>query len=546
MHTINTISGNLVDISNKHIYPATLFIENGIIKEIKQEANSFDTYILPGFVDAHIHIESSMLPPVEFARAAMPHGTVGVVSDPHEIANVLGINGIHYMLDNAALSPLTVCFGGPSCVPASPFENGGAVISAEDIDHLLSTKAMGYLAEMMNYPGIIHGFEEVMSKITIAKKHNKPIDGHAPGLKGSELERYIKAGITTEHEAVSYEEALEKMQKGMKILIREGSAAKNFNELIPLLNTNPDKCMFCSDDKHPDDLLAGHINELVRRAVKMGYDVMKVLKAACLNPVQHYKMDVGLLRPGDSADFIITNNLKDFSIINVIKKGIKVAEKGSFLFPYHHSEIINNFKLKKRKINEFNLPYDKGDINVIGVIDGQLITQKLTAKPKLEGNTVVSDPQNDVLKLCVINRYKKDSKPAIGFVKNIGLKQGAIGSSVAHDSHNIVVTGVDDASICTVVNALINTKGGICAYNNKTNTLKTLPLPIAGIMSDKPVEEVAASYSELDAMAKELGSTLSAPFMTLSFLALSVIPSLKLSDKGLFDSEAFEFISVFK
>ena len=543
MESIKTISGNVVDVLNSEIYPATLKISEGKIIEIQKEVKVYENYIIPGFVDSHIHIESSMLIPSEFARIALTHGTIAVVSDPHEIANVLGVEGIKYMIENAKKVPLKFYFGAPSCVPASPFETSGADLGLEEVKELLKSEQIKFLGEVMNFPGVINKDPIVTEKLKIAKKYSKLIDGHAPGLRGEALDRYIKSGVSTDHESITIEEALEKIKLGMKIQIREGSASKNFEDLMPILNNNFQSCMFCSDDKHPDDLVKGHINELVKRAVSKGIDIMNVLKAACVNPVLHYKLDVGLLREGDYADFLVIDNLENFNVLNTYIQGKLVSENGKALIPKTDSEAINNFNIKQKEVEDFVLPDNKNRINVIKVIEDQLITDRLLLDSKIEDNNVVSDVENDVLKIVVVNRYE-NVKPAIGFVKGMGLKEGAIASSVAHDSHNIIAVGTNDEEICKAVNLIIKNKGGVSATSKTRGSV--LSLPVAGIMSNENYSEVVRKYQKVDKMAKDFGSKLHAPFMTLSFLALLVIPKLKLSDKGLFDGERFEFTNIFE
>ena len=500
-----------------------------------------ENYILPGFIDSHVHIESSMLVPSEFAKLAVVHGTVGTISDPHEIANVCGMEGVHYMIENSKTVPFKCCFGAPSCVPATSFETAGATINCDDVDRLLQMPEILYLSEMMNYPGVLFDDEEVLKKIATAKKYNKPVDGHAPGLTGEQVRKYIEAGISTDHECFTKEEALGKLKFGMKILIREGSAAKNFEALIELLHDYSDSIMFCSDDKHPDSLVLGHINQLCARAVSKGIDVFKVLKAACINPVHHYKMNVGLLQKNDPADFIVIDNLKDFNVEKTFINGMLVAENGTSFIHSEKAKIINQFNCKSKSIHDFTFDFiGQEKINVIEALDGQLITNHLLLAPKIIGQSIVSDVEQDVLKIVVVNRYH-DAPIAKAFIKNIGIKKGAIASSVAHDSHNIVAVGVDDELLCKAVNAIIEAGGGVCAVDEENE--KTLPLPVAGLMSVENGYEVAASYTLIDNFVKdELGSTLSAPFMTLSFMALLVIPQLKLSDKGLFDGNAFAFV----
>ncbi len=537
------VKGNIVDVLNSEIYPAIVRTANGRIVDIIRENKPYKTYILPGFIDAHFHIESSMLVPSEFARIAVTHGTVATVSDPHEIANVLGIEGVRYMMDNAKQVPVKFYFGAPSCVPASDFETSGAVIGPDQVEELLRMDGIKYLSEVMNFPGLIHGYPDIMRKIDLAKKYSKVIDGHSPGLKGEDLCIYVKAGISTDHECFQRDEALEKLLLGMNIQIREGSAAKNFDELIPLVDEHYERCMFCSDDKHPDELLKGHINDLVKRALAYGIDVMKVLRVACLNPVLHYKLDIGLLRAGDSADFIVVDNLEDFRVLKTYINGEIVSAEGKPLISAKPPKIVNNFHIEKKRVDDFRLPSRKGKINIIEAIDGQIITDKSITNPYRENGNVVSDVERDVLKIAVVNRYK-EAKVAIGFVKNYGLKKGALASSIAHDSHNIIAVGVTDDDICRAVNLIIENKGGISAVSSEKEMI--LPLPVGGLMSNEDYSSVTEKYAAIDKMAKDLGSTLHAPFMTLSFMALVVIPKLKLSDKGLFDGEKFQFIDVFE
>ena len=618
---MTTITGNLVDVRQKKIYPAEIIVEGERIVSIKdltinffpkqseataqpslnEDANNLSAssksevgvrvspppgegaFILPGFIDAHVHIESSMLIPSEFARLAVVHGTVATVSDPHEIANVCGMKGIDYMIENGKTVPFKFNFGAPGCVPATIFETAGAVIDANDINDLMKREEILYLSEMMNFPGVLNNDEEVLKKIASAKKYDKPVDGHAPGLRGETAKKYIDAGISTDHECFTKEEALDKLNYGMKILIREGSAAKNFEALIDLLNDHEDMIMFCSDDKHPDSLVEGHMNQLCARAVAKGIDVFKVLKAACINPVEHYKLKVGLLRQNDFADFIVVKDLKSFEVIQTCINGHLVAENGKSLIKSRKATTINNFNCSKKKVEDFALPVSASSFPVIEALDGQLITNKLLLPLKTNEEHFVTDIENDILKIVVVNRYT-DAPVAKAFIKNFGLKTGAIASSVAHDSHNIVAIGADDESICRAVNMIIENKGGISiAHPHPPNvenenlpqvllTRKTaisadtsesrvlqhgevpppegfreavLPLPVAGLMSAEDGYEVAKKYSAMDKAAKELGSKLSAPYMSLSFMALLVIPHLKLSDLGLFDGDRFEFVSLF-
>ncbi len=535
-----SISGNIVDVLNKTIFPGTLFISGQHIQAIhREDGQQYHQYILPGFVDAHVHIESSMLVPTEFARLATVHGTVATVSDPHEIANVLGVAGVRLMLANASQTPLEIAFGAPSCVPATQFETAGAAIAVEDIRQLFQQDGLSFLSEMMNVPGVVNENPEVMEKIRLAQVLGYPIDGHAPGVGGEALHKYVAAKITTDHECSTLAEALEKLALGVKILIREGSAAKNYTALHPLIDSHPNDCMFCSDDKHPDDLVKGHINQLVQRSVALGYEVMQVLQIACVNPVQHYNLNVGLLQVGDGADFIVVNNLQEFAVQSTYCQGMLVVKEGEPLLPSVPVTPINKFTAQEKLISDFHLPAVGATVRAIAVFDGQLITAEKHLPPHISNGEVTADLARDVLKIAVVNRYQ-NTPPAVALIQNFGLKRGAIASSVAHDSHNIVAVGTTDRELCAAVNAVIRVQGGIAVVEG--DSVEVLPLPVAGLMSVADGYTVAQQYAHLDARAKDLGSQLSAPFMTLSFMALLVMPELKLSDKGLFNGKDFQFV----
>ena len=538
-----TLSGNIVDIHNETIFKGTVYVDNGHIKDIvKDDSVTENYYILPGLIDSHIHIESSMLIPSEFARLAVIHGTVATVSDPHEIANVLGIDGIKYMIENGKKVPFKFYFGASSCVPATPFETAGAELGVKELEELLAMDEIKYMAEMMNFPGAINRDASVMDKLAIAKKHNKPVDGHAPGVKGEDAKKYIEAGITTDHECFTMEEALEKIKYGMKIQIREGSAAKNFEALVDLLKDHADDVLFCSDDKHPDDLVEGHINQMVKRAVEKGYDIIKVLRNVILNPIKHYNLEVGSLQTGDPADMIVVDNLKDFNILRTYINGVKVAEKGKTLIKPVEANQPNLFLAEPVTIEDIYVQPGSDKIKVIEAYDGELITGILKETPKVVNNRIVSNIEDDVLKIVVLNRYESGVKPAVGFIKGFGLKNGALASSVAHDSHNVVAVGTSDEEIVKAMNLVISSKGGVAVVHE--NYQDILPLPVAGLMSTDDGFKVAEKYHHLDQKAHELGSKLRAPFMTMSFMALLVIPALKLSDKGLFDGTTFSFTDV--
>jgi len=536
------LEGQIVDVVSKRIFPGKVSITDGRITKISEEYVDSNNYILPGLVDAHIHVESSMLIPSEFARLAVVHGTVATVSDPHEIANVLGIPGVMFMIENGRKVPFKFNFGASSCVPATAFETAGASLGVDEITALLSMPEIRYLSEMMNFPGVLHGDMEVMAKLEVAKRLGKPIDGHAPGLMGEDAKRYIEAGITTDHECFTKPEALDKIKFGMKILIREGSAAKNFEALCSLIDEYPEMVMLCSDDKHPNDLAEGHINELVVRALKKGFDFMNVIRSCTYNPVTHYNLPVGLLQIGDPADMIVVDDLIGFHVQATYVDGLIVAENGKTLINSVADFPSNNFTADPIESEAIQVPDLKGDIRVIKALDGQLITESLRLSPKIANGFVTADPDRDILKLVVKNRYYH-AQPAIGFVSGFGLKQGAIASCVAHDSHNIVAVGADDESITRAINLIISSKGGISIVDGDHEM--SIPLPFAGIMSDQDGYGIAQLYQQMDEWTKRLGSPLRAPYMTLSFMALLVIPYLKLSDKGLFDGEKFAFTSLF-
>jgi adenine deaminase len=537
-----SVSGNIVDLHHRRIYPGTVAIERGRIAAIDEQPNShFDSFILPGLIDAHVHVESSMMIPSEFARLAVRHGTVATVSDPHEIANVLGLDGVRLMIANGKKTPFKFHFGVPSCVPATAFETAGAHLGPRNVETLFRTDGLGYLSEMMNYPGVLHDEPEVCAKLAIARELRKPIDGHAPGLRGEAARKYVAAGITTDHECTTLDEALDKIDCGMKILIREGSAAKNFAALHPLLSSHPDSCMLCTDDSHPDALLAGHIDRLVGRAFAEGHDLFNVLRAACVNPVAHYSLPVGTLRVGDPADFIVVRDLKQFELVATYLDGEPVFADGQCRFQRADCPAINRFAAEPLAVDRFQIADRSGQIRVIQAHDGELITDEIHIEPRREHGQLVSDPERDLLKIAVVNRYAP-APPAIGFIRGFGLKRGAIAASVAHDSHNIVAVGAKDDALCAAVNAVIANRGGLAVVDS--GAIETLTLEIAGLMS-RDGDAVAHGYAVLDKAARELGSPLTAPFMTLSFMALLVIPSLKISDRGLFDGQKFEPTSLF-
>ncbi len=536
-----SLKGMLVDVVEKRVFGAEIFVEGKSVVRILPCEKVPDVYLMPGFVDAHVHIESSMLVPQEFARLAVQHGTVATVSDPHEIANVLGVEGIDFMVDNAATVPVKFNFGVPSCVPATSFETSGSVISSGEVDRLLDRGELKYMSEMMNFPGVVNGDRDVWLKIAAAKKHKKPVDGHAPGLKGKELKKYADAGISTDHESTSIKEAVEKIKLGIKLQIREGSAAKNFDALWPVIDMYPDDVMLCTDDCHPDDLVEKHINDVVKRAIANGADLFNVLRAVSYNPIKHYVLNVGMLQQGDPADFIVVKDLTNFDVLDTYINGEKVFSDGKVLFNVHSFKNINNFNISF---------IDKVDISLISTgvrqkvmlaQDGDLYTPMEEISVFDKGSVIESRTDIDILKIVVVNRYRK-AKPVVGLIKNFGLKHGAIAGSVAHDSHNIIAVGVSDEDIYKAINLVIKEKGGMVAKSGEKEYV--LALPVAGLMSDKSGEEVAEMYKKMNSIAKEWGSTLHAPYMTLSFMALLVIPQLKIGDLGLFDGKRFELTSL--
>lgn len=536
----SNVRGRLVDLENKRIYAVELLLKDGRIADIIPVADDSSLpYLLPGFIDAHIHIESSMLVPSEFARVAVRHGTVATVSDPHEIANVLGSEGVRFMAKDAARVPFRFFFGAPSCVPATGFETAGASMDAAELASLVDELGLKYLSEMMNYPGVLYEDPDVMAKLQMAREKGIPVDGHAPGLRGEDVRRYAAAGISTDHECFSLAEALDKIAAGMKIIIREGSAAKNYEALKPLLATHPGSVMFCSDDKHPDDLLEGHIDRLVARAVADGFDLFDVLRAACVHPVQHYALPVGQLRAGDPADFVLVDSLREFRVLETWIGGKCVYNRGQLFIPRHEVRAVNQFVRYEIPEEQLRVPATGSRLRVIRAIDGELITESCIEEIKASDGFVSTDPSRDILKIVVVNRYRQ-AKAAVGFIKGFGLREGAIASSVAHDCHNIIVVGAEDSMILEAIRLIMEASGGIVAISSEGAVLQ--PLPVAGLMTTDTAEETGRRYAALDLRAKSMGSKLLAPFMTLSFMGLLVIPSLKMSDLGLFDGTSFGFV----
>ncbi len=535
------VYGQLVDIHNRDIYPAAVSVLRGKIKQVERIDTAPDIYILPGLIDAHIHIESSMVTPGAFAMTAVRHGTCGVVSDPHEIANVLGIDGVEFMVNDAKKVPLNFFFGAPSCVPATNFETNGASLNHVDVQKLLKRKEIKYLSEMMNFPGVINNDLEVIKKIECAKELGKPIDGHAPGLSGESLKKYVAAGISTDHECSNLEEAKEKISLGMKILIREGSAAKNLNSLKELFNTNPDMVMLCSDDLHPEMLRKRHINKLIGGLISEGFDAFDVIRSATINPSKHYNLDAGLLLPGDNADFILVDGLETMNVHETWIKGKKVFSEGKVLFNYRESSPVNNFNCQPLGEKDIKAMNRGGEVRIIVAVEGELLTGEIHHS-FMKSEHISPDIDNDILKIVVKDRYK-DSPPAVGFIKGFGLKRGAFASSIAHDSHNIISVGTNDRDIASSINEIVRLKGGLAIANG--GKVKSLQLNIGGIMTTRSCEDIAQDYENLNELVMSLGCAMKAPFMTLSFMALLVIPDLKIGDRGLFDVKKFEQVSLF-
>lgn len=539
--------GKIVDIINKRIFNGKVFYdENQIIKITEELDVEFDNYILPGFIDSHIHIESTMLTPSEFARKVVENGTVAVMADPHEIANVCGREGVEFMLNDAEDICFKIYFGIPSCVPATPFELCGGDLDSEKVDNMFASGKYTFLAEFMNVPGLLEGNKECVLKVESAKAHGKPIDGHAPGLYGEDLLKYTSYGISTDHEFFSIENSIEKIKSGMKLQIREGSASKDFDHLFSLIDKYPNDVMFCTDDSHPNDLInLGHIDKIVKMAVSKGLNIFNILRAASVNPVFHYGVNVGLLREGDSSDFIVVKDLTNFDVLKTVINGVVVFENGKSYIKSKSVQLINNFNTRNIDLNDLTVFGNNNKrIKLMSVEDGSLLTTKKYIYPKLnKKGEIVSDIEKDILKIILHNRYS-NQPVQIGFIEGFGLKQGAFATSISHDSHNIIAVGVSDEDIVSSVNAIVEKKGGISV--SLRGNVDILELPIAGLMSNKDIETVSNDYISIKSKAKELGCKLNSPFMTLAFMSLIVLPELKLGAYGLFDYEKFEFVSLFE
>jgi adenine deaminase len=538
-----SVKGVIVNPTSRTKEGGEILISNGEIKSIIKNPKIKNPFILPGFIDSHVHIESSMLIPSQFARMAVKHGTIAVVTDPHEVANVAGIEGIWFMLSDARKTPMHFFFGVPSCVPASPLEKSGATLNSTDVKSLLSEDDFLYLAEMMNFPGVINDDEEVVRKISAAKELGKPIDGHAPGLSGEDLIKYVASGIETDHECSTTEEAIQKIKLGMKVLIREGSAAKNFDTLISLVKEFPKSVMFCTDDCHPDYLEKGHINKLVAKAIKQGYDFFDVIYAATINPINHYKLPLGRLKENDPADFILVKDLDNFEVLATYIKGKPVYSNNKINFSVKNV-VRPKFSFRSSfRAEDLNVFCSGQKLNVIGAIEGELLT-KWTKEdsPVPIGENVYANPKDDFLKIVLLDRYSEDP-PVVCYIRGFGLKTGAIAASIAHDSHHIICIGCEDESIEQAFEWIISQKGGICFA--KKQKVKGIPLPFFGLMTNLEGTSISKKYHNLNKLVRDAGSNLNSPFMTLSFMALTVIPELKVFHNGLFDANNFKKVPLF-
>jgi adenine deaminase len=542
---VNVFSGD-IHLTNVAVHEGTVIGMGDY--QAKEEVDLKGKYLVPGFFDGHVHLESSMVTPAEFARAVVPSGTTTVIIDPHEIANVMGLDGIRYMLESSQGLPLDVYIMLPSCVPATHLETSGAKLTSYDLSLLLGNERVLGLAEMMNFPGVIFEDREVLDKIRIAQ--GKRIDGHAPGLKGKDLCAYIGAGIKSDHECTTVAEAKEKLRLGMYIMVREGTAARNLEDLLPLINRdNSRKCFFVTDDRHPQDLLEeGHINSIIKKAVKLGLDPITAIQMATINAAEYFKLsNVGAVAPGYRADMVVLKDMKNFGIEKVFKNGKLVAQNGQIL-PRKIKEtevtIRSSMNVNWMGLEGFDIKAEADKVRVIQVVPGQIVTRKLIVSPKVEKSKVVVDIDRDILKIAVVERHLASGNVGIGLVKGFGLKKGALASSVAHDSHNIVIVGAKDEDMMTAAIEVVRMRGGQAVVKDD-EVIASLALPIAGLMSNRPLEEVSDKVKKLNRTVTELGCRLKEPFMTLSFLALPTIPELKLTDKGLVDVEKFQIVPLF-
>ncbi len=539
-----SISGVLVDPISRATFGGEIFVENKKIVAIERRHDVNAPYILPGLIDSHVHIESSMLIPSRFAEMAVKHGTTAIVTDPHEVANVAGEEGVRFMVNNAKTVPFKFYFGVPSCVPASPFEKSGAILDSDIVERLIREDDFSFLAEMMNFPGVVNNDEEVMRKIRSAIAASKPVDGHAPGVSGEQLRAYAKAGISTDHECSNINEALEKLKAGIKIQIREGSAARNFDGLIDLIKNHKEAIMFCTDDCHPDYLQSGHINKLLARAVNLGYNIYDILHAICINPRNHYALKTGALQVNDPADFIVVDDLKSFDVSRTFIDGEEVYRKGEISIQVPETKPPSFHFRSSFKKGNLEVLSNGENINIIGVIKGELLTEWIKEKsPVPQGGIVKASTDTDLLKIVLLDRYDS-TMPVVAFIRGFKLKSGALASSIAHDSHHIIAVGVDDDSIDSALSWIVNNRGGLCyAADGKVSGIR---LPYYGLMTDENGISISRKYKELNNIIKESGCGLDTPFMTLSFMGLTVIPQLKIYHKGLFDGVRFMHTTLFE
>ncbi len=547
-------NAQIINVFSGEIIPGEMAISDGLIVgfgqyEAKKVEDLNGRYVAPGFIDGHVHIESSMACISEFARAVVVHGTTTVAADPHEIANVLGLSGIEYMLQSAEEQPMNIYFTLPSCVPATDMETAGARLTAEDLKPFLNKDRIIALAEMMNFPGVIYRDPDVLAKISAARQQKKPIDGHAPGLEGPQLYAYISAGIQSDHECTTEHEAIEKLRSGMHIMIRQGTCAKNLQTLLPAVNEKTARrMMWCSDDRHPHDLIAeGHIDSIVYEAIQSGLDPILAIQMATLNPAEYFNLDhLGALAPGRQADLVVFSDLKKPVIEKVYSRGILIAENGKILPTIQipsAASVPPSMHVDLQKI-DFAIPADKKQIRVIEIVPEQVITHQRIEEITVKNKQAVSDPSKDLLKMAVVERHSGSGNIGKGFVKGLGLKHGALASSVAHDSHNIIVVGTTDEDMRAALEAVVKMGGGLAAVSD-ARVRAELALPIAGLMSLEPVQRVRDQLDKLIEATHDMGTPLKDPFMTLSFLALPVIPELKLTDIGLVDVNKFEVVPLF-
>ena len=548
-------NGNLVNVLSGEIYPADIAILDDLIIGVGADYDAREVIdlggmtVMPGFLDGHLHIESSMVEVPQFARAVVPLGTTTVIADPHEIANVLGYEGLRYMMDSSKFNPLNVYFMLPSCVPATGLETAGSELRAFDIFPFLREKWVLGLAEMMNFPGVLNGDPDVLDKLKIAR--DQRIDGHAPGLTGKALNAYIAAGISSDHECTTVAEAEEKLRLGMHIMIREGTGTKNLIDLLPLVNEkNISRCVFCTDDRHPNDILSqGHINYMVKTAIEQGIDPVNAIRMATINTAEFFGLKhLGAIAPGRLADLVVIDDLDAFNIKKVFKNGKLVAQNGIPIYEVvarPKSMLRSSVNIKWLELDDFKIPARSTRCRVINLIRDQIVTEGTIEEISVNQNHLMSDPDTDILRMYVVERHHASGNIGRGLVKGIGLKRGAYASSIAHDSHNIVVAGVEDIAIFNAVVQINKMGGGIAVVDEHGQVLDSLQLPIAGLMSDKPLEYVSQKMEDLNRQIQQLGSPLSDPAMTLSFMALPVIPALKLTDKGLVDVNTSQFVELY-